>query len=406
MKTVSPASVGVNEPQLKCVAKLLEEQYVAPGFFPGSATLMARRGEPCFFDVRGMADVERQTPLAEDSIFRIYSMTKPISSIALMMLFEQGLFSLHDPVSRYIPEFKNLRVYKTGVWPNFVTTQCERDMTISDLLTHQAGLTYDFMRNDNIDAAYRKLGVGRPSAGYTLETMIQQLGELPLAYQPGSCWSYSVATDVVGYLVQVFSGMPLPDFLAKYIFTPLGMTDTSFTIAPEKAHRLTSCYSFDVDKKMVLQDDGQMSDYADRAYFSGGGGLLSTMSDYYRFCQMLLNGGALDGQRIIGSRTLAFMTQNHLPQGSDLTGHAVGSFSETAYEGVGFGLGFARRVNAAAQGSPASEGTFYWGGLAGTAFWVDPVEQLILIFMTQLIPSSAYPIRGTLENMIYAALDD
>ncbi|PIE37592.1 MAG: serine hydrolase [Gammaproteobacteria bacterium] len=406
MKVVSPGSVGVNGAQLARVSQYLRDHYVNAGRYPGTATLLARRGELCFYDVQGMADIERQTPLAQDSIFRIYSMTKPVSSVALMMLFERGLFSLHDPVSRYIPQFKNLRVHKTGVWPDFITVPCQREMNIADLLSHQAGLTYDFMRANNIDSAYRKLGVGRPAPGYTLDTMIEQLAELPLAYQPGSCWNYSVATDVVGYLVQVLADMPLPDFLHKTIFEPLDMRDTGFTIAPEKVQRLTSCYSFDAEQKMVLQDDGQNSDYAAREYYSGGGGLLSTMHDYYRFCQMLLAGGTLDGQRILGSRTLALMTRNHLPGGADLTGHAVGSFSETTYEGVGFGLGFARRIDAAAQGSPASEGVFSWGGMAGTAFWVDPVEQLVLIFMTQLIPSSTYPIRSTLENMIYAALDD
>jgi CubicO group peptidase (beta-lactamase class C family) len=405
MEVVKPESVGMNAAQLDRVGEHLRNQFVEPGKIPGSLALVARRGELCYLDVAGQRDLERATPMTADTIFRIYSMTKPITSIALMTLYEKGLFSLTDPVHRFIPSWKNLRVRKTGSHPMFDTTACDRPMTVRDLLMHTSGLTYDFLHSTNLDAAYRKLGLGRPAPGYTLQTMVDQLADLPLEYSPGKCWNYSVATDVVGYLVEVLSGQSLPDYLEQTLFGPLGMCDTSFEVDPEKVDRMASCYERNSARELVLCDDGQDSQYAGVSFFSGGGGLLSTATDYYRFCQMLLNGGTLDGQRIIGSRTLAYMTQNHLPGGVDLSQIALGSFSETIYEGVGFGLGFARKLNATQNGYPGSNGSFFWGGLASTLFWVDPAEELIVIFMTQLIPSSTFNFRGQLEAIIYASLD-
>jgi CubicO group peptidase (beta-lactamase class C family) len=235
--------------------------------------------------------------------------------------------------------------------------------------------------------------------------MIDQLAQLPLEFSPGESWNYSMGTDVVGHLIEVISGQSLPDFLDQVIFKPLGMVDTGFSIAPEKASRLMSCYERDAAKQLVRNDDGLNSRYQEVSFYSGGGGLLSTISDYYRFCQMLLNGGTLAGQRIIGSRTLEFMCANHLPGGADLAQSALGSFSETSDEGVGFGLGFASKIDPIKNASPASEGTFYWGGLASTLFWVDPAEDLIAIFMTQLMPSNSFNFRGQLEAIVYSALD-
>ena len=278
-------------------------------------------------------------------------------------------------------------------------------MTIRDLLMHTSGLTYDFLHSSNVDHAYRKLKVGRDAPGYTLEKMVEQLAQLPLEFSPGQRWNYSVATDVLGYLIEVISGQSLPEYLEQTLFRPLGMVDTSFEVNPDKVSRMASCYERNSARELVLNDDGQNSSFSNLSFYSGGGGLLSTAGDYYRFCQMLLNGGTVDGQRIIGSRTLDFMTGNHLPGGVDLSQIALGSFSETAYEGVGFGLGFANRVNAVQNGYPGSPGSYFWGGLASTLFWVDPAEELIVIFMTQLIPSSTFNFRGQLESIIYAALD-
>ncbi|MBE9537483.1 MAG: beta-lactamase family protein [Proteobacteria bacterium] len=405
MDLVQPESLGMNARQLARIGEHMRRRYVEPGKIPGCLTMVSRRGEVCYVDVAGLSDVARNTPLTSDTIMRIYSMTKPITSVALMTLYEKGLFSLSDPVHRYIPTWKNMRVRKGGAWPLFETEPCKRPMTIRDLFMHTSGLTYGFLRASNIDRAYRKQGVGDPRPGYTLKDMMDQLAELPLEFSPGERWNYSVSTDVLAYLVEVISGKSFEDYLQEVILGPLGMVDTGFNIPAAKLARFGSCYQRNMAKELVLQDDGQDSEYRDRALFSGGGGLLSTLGDYNRFCQMLLNGGTLDAQRIIGPRTLAFMTGNHLPGGVDMSAFATGSFSETGYEGVGFGLGFANKLNALQNGFPASNGSFFWGGLASTLFWVDPVEELVVIFMTQLIPSSTFNFRGQLEALVYAALD-
>lgn len=405
MERVTPESVSIASSQLERIGIHLQQRFIDPGKIPGSLTLVARRGQPCYLQALGLRDVERGMPMTEDTIFRIYSMTKPITSLALMTLYERGLVSLNDPVHRFIPSWKKIAVRKGGSWPLFTTESCKRPMTVRDLLMHTAGLTYDFMQASNIDYAYRKLGVGFAKPGYTLHNMIEQLAELPLEFSPGERWNYSVATDVLGYLVEVISGMSFADYLRQTIFEPLAMVDTGFEISRDKLDRFASCYQRDLAGNMILHDDGQASQFAERSFISGGGGLLSTMHDYYRFCQMLHNRGSLDGQRIIGSRTLAYMSRNHLPNGGDMSQYAMGSFSETGYEGVGFGLGFAQKIDAVKNGYPASEGSYFWGGLASTLFWIDPAEELTVIFMTQLIPSSTYNFRGQLESIIYAALD-
>ncbi len=405
MNVVAPESVGLNPAQLDRVGEHLRSRYVDPGKIPGSLALVARRGHVCYLDIAGQRDMERGTPLTEDTIFRIYSMTKPVTSLALMTLYEKGLFSLDDPVHRFIPEWRDLGVYKAGSFPMFMSAPCHRPMTVRDLLMHTSGLTYDFLRASNVDHAYRKLQVGVPREGYTLSQMIEQLAGLPLEFVPGERWNYSLSVDVQGYLIEVLSGRSLPEYLQETLFEPLQMPDTGFEIRPGQVERFASCYERNPRKEVVLNDDGQASHYRKVTFHSGGGGLVSTAADYYRFCQMLLNGGTLDGQRIIGSRTLDFMTRNHIPGGADMSAFATGSFSETIYQGVGFGLGFANKIDPVRNGYPASPGTFFWGGLASTLFWVDPAEELIVIFMTQLIPSSTFNFRGQLESLVYAALE-
>ena len=403
--TVAPESVGMNSGQLDRVGEHLRKRYIEPGKIPGSIALVARHGKVCYLDAAGSRDVERDLPMTADTIVRIYSMTKPVTSVAMMTLHERGLFSLDDPVHRFIPAWKNLRVRKAGSHPQFLTVPCERPMTIRDLFMHTSGLTYDFLHAGNVDAAYRELDVGLPRRGYTLQAMIEQLAHLPLEFSPGARWNYSLATDVLGHLIEVISGRSLPEFMHEAIFAPLGMVDTGFGIPPDKLGRFASCYERNLQKERVLQDDGQDSHFARRTFWSGGGGLLSTVADYYRFCQMLLNGGSLEGRRILGSRTLQFMTRNHLPGGVDMARFATGSFSETVYEGVGFGLGFANKLDPVRNGYPGSAGSYFWGGLASTLFWVDPREDLAVVFLTQLIPSSTFNFRGQMENIIYAALD-
>jgi CubicO group peptidase (beta-lactamase class C family) len=406
LKIVDPATVGMSAERLARIGEHLRRFYIEPGKIPGSLTLVARRGEVCYLEKEGLRDRERELPMEEDTIVRIYSMSKPVTSVALMQLYERGLFHLNDPVHRFIPEWKKLRVYKGGNWPLYETVPCESPMTVRQLLTHMSGLTYGFMQATNVDHGYRKSEIQVARPGYTLRTMIGDLAELPLEFQPGAAWNYSVATDVLGYLVEVLSGQSYDEYLQQHIFEPLGMVDTAFNIAPDKEERFASCYQRNLDKSVSLEDDARDSTFRERTFFGGGGGLLSTIGDYYRFCGMLRNGGELDGARILGPRTLAMMTRNHLPGGEDLTGWARGSFSETSYEGIGFGLGFATRLDPVANGTLGSVGEFNWGGLASTLFWVDPAEDLVVLFMTQLIPSGTFDFRGQLQSIVYSSIVD
>ena len=404
-ESADAAAAGMNAAQLERIGEHLQSRYVAPGKIPGCVTLVVRRDRLAYRHVAGQRDRERDLPMIADTLFRIYSMTKPLTSVALMTLWEQGRFTLDDPVHLYLPEWRNLRVRSGGSWPAFETRAAQRPMRVRDLLAHTSGLTYDFLRASNLDAAYRELGVGRPAPGYTLEDMARQLAALPLEFSPGQRWNYSLATDVLGLLIQRISGQPFEVYLRRTLFEPLAMSDTVFSPRDDQLPRFAACYTRDSDKRLLLQDDPQCSEYRQRSFHSGGGGLLSTAGDYLRFCRMLAHGGSLDGRRIIGRKTLELMVANHLPAGQDLARLAVSGFSETHHEGVGFGLGFACKMDPVRSGFPASVGTYYWGGLASTLFWVDPAEELIVLFFTQLIPSSTFNFRGQLEALVYAALD-
>jgi CubicO group peptidase (beta-lactamase class C family) len=368
-------------------------------------TLVSRKGEVAHRSVQGFADVERGAKLAEDTVFRIYSMTKPVTSVALMQLVEEGAVALDEPVHRHIPEWKSLGVYKAGFIGTFQTGRPERPMLVVDLLRHTSGLTYGFQQRTNVDAAYRKRGIGELERRGTLDAMIASLADLPLEFSPGAAWNYSVATDVCGYLVQKVRGKPLADALKERIFDPLGMNDTAFQVAPAQQERFASCYSATPSGGMVRTDDARESPYLQTPSFvSGGGGLVSTMADYHRFCRMLLNGGELDGKRLLGRKTIELMTANHLPGGRFLAEMSQSLFSEAAYDGIGFGLGFAVTVDPARTLLPGSVGEYSWGGAASTYFWIDPKEELICIFMTQLLPSTLYPLRRELRTGIYSAL--
>lgn len=404
-ENVDPAAAGLCPKRLARIGQHLESRYVTPGKISGSLTAVLRRDELAYLHVAGERDRERALPMNSDALFRIYSMTKPVTSVALMTLWERGLFSLDDPVHRFIPEFRDLQVRTGGAWPAFLTEHPKRPMRIRDLFLHTSGLTYDFMYATNIDRAYRKQRVALPAPGYTLDAMIGQLAALPLEFSPGDRWNYSVATDVLGALIERISGRTLPEYFRETVFEPLGMQDTGFSVRPDQLERFASCYTRDANKALVLQDDAQASQFTDRTFFSGGGGLLSTASDYLQFCRMLLGGGSLNGRRIISRRTLDLMVANHLPGGGDIASLSMSGFSETHNEGVGFGLGFACKIDPVRNGYPASTGTYYWGGLASTLFWIDPREELVVLFLTQLIPSSTFNFRGQLEALIYAALD-
>jgi CubicO group peptidase (beta-lactamase class C family) len=403
----APEQAGMSSPALARVDAHLQQRYIDAGRFPGTQLLVYRRGKIVHNAVQGLADVERKTPVRNDTIFRIYSMTKPITTVAFMMLVEEGRVALDEPVHKYIPEWAGLGVYQAGVAAPFLTRPPARPMQIIDLLRHTAGLTYGFQQRTNVDAAYRALKIGEVEKSGTLASMIADLATIPLEFSPGDAWNYSVATDVVGYLVEKISGVPFEQFLQQRIFDPLGMTDTGFSVAPDKAHRFAACYANDGKGGMVLQDDPTTSSFLTPPdMISGGGGLCATAADYLTFCRALLNGGELGGVRLLGPKTIALMASNHLPGGRDLTEMSKSMFSEASYSGIGFGLGVSVTMNPAKTMLPGSVGEYAWGGAAGTAFWIDPAEELIAIFMTQLLPSSSYPVRRELRTMIYAAITD
>jgi len=385
----------------------LKSRYVDAGRFPGTQLLVYRRGNVVHSTVQGFADLERKVPLKDDTIFRIYSMTKPITSVAFMMLFEEGRVALDEPVHKYIPEWKNLGVFVAGNAPAFLTRPPSRPMLIVDLLRHTSGLTYGFQQRSNVDAAYREMKVGAIAKAGTLQSMIEDLSRIPLEFSPGEAWNYSVSTDVIGYLIGKISGKPFEQFLKERILNPLGMNDTDFFVPADKAHRLAACYSADGKDGMTLQDDPTTSSFlSPPALVSGGGGLCSTAADYLTFCRALLNGGEVGGVRLIGPKTLKLMTSNHLPGGRDLTEMSRSLFSEATNAGVGFGLGFSVTMDPAKTLISGSAGEYAWGGAASTAFWIDPAEDLITIFMTQVLPSSCYPVRRELRTMVYAAITD
>lgn len=402
---VSPESLGLSSQRLNRVADYLKE-YVDSGKLPGYLVVVSRRGQPVYLHRYGLRDVEARTQVEDDTIFRIYSMSKPITSVAAMSLYERGLFQLDTPVSIFIPEFKGLEVFQAGDRNHYRTIPAEREMTIRDLLTHTSGLTYGFMNIHPVDAMYRALGVEGSRSMGTLKGMAEKLGKLPLLFSPGTSWSYSVATDVLGYLVEVLSGMTLDTYLSKYIFAPLGMTDTSFFVSKDKITRFSANYNHH-EGGIRLADSPIDSPYCKRpSFLSGGGGLVSTASDYLRFTYMLRNKGVLNGERILGRKTVEFMTINHLPNNTDLGSIGQKIFSEMPFDGIGFGLGFSVVLDPAKANIIGSAGEYAWGGAASTAFWIDPIEDISVIFLTQLLPSSSYPIRRDLRVLTYQALID
>jgi len=400
---------GLSAARLAHMDRVFAAKYVETGKLAGTLTLVARHGEVVHSGVTGLMDRERNKPMREDTIFRIYSMTKPITSVAFMMLVEEGRVALDEPVHKYIPEWRDLGVFVAGVPGAFQTKRPARPMMIVDLLRHTSGLTYGFQTRTNVDAAYRKLSIGTiEKSPVSLDDMIAALAKTPLEFSPGEAWNYSVSTDVLGYLVGKISGMAFEDFLRKRIFEPLKMSDTDFHVPAAKAERFAACYSFDeTGRNVVLQDDPAKSGYLKPpAFVSGGGGLVGTVQDYLQFCRMLAAGGTLNGHRLLGRKTIELMRMNHLPGGRQLTEMSRSLFSEAGNEGLGFGLGFAVVLDRAATMTAGSVGEYFWGGAASTAFWIDPVEDLIAIFMTQFIPSSTYPVRRDMRAMVNGAFED
>lgn len=403
----TPEAVGLSSERLGRIETFIKDKYIDSGKLPCALTQVWRRGQLAYSSVLGSADVERGLPLKADSLFRIYSMTKPVTSVAFMMLVEEGKVSLDDPVHRFIPAWRDLGVFQAGGLGSFQTKRAAEPMRMLDLLRHTAGLTYGFQQRTNVDAAYRKLKLDGIDSSGGLQDFVDRLGTVPLEFSPGEAWNYSVATDVLGYLVETISGQPFDAFLKSRIFDPLKMVDTGFFVPESQRARFTACYALTPTGKVVLQDDPATSRYfTDPSVKSGGGGLVSTADDYMRFCRMLLNGGELDGARLLSPKTIRLMTINHLPGGKELTQLSQSLFSEAVFEGLGFGLGFAMTVDQARTKNTGSLGEYFWGGMASTAFWIDPVEDLAVVFMTQLMPSSAYPIRRELRTLVYSAFTE
>ncbi|MDB5695199.1 MAG: beta-lactamase [Sphingomonas bacterium] len=400
------ARLGFEPARLQRIDTFVRERYLDTGLLPHVQLLVARDGEIAHFSSQGAAR-EGGAAIDDRSLFRIASMTKPITSVAFMQLVEDGLVAVDTPVHHVLPELKGVGVYNGGgAGVAFVTKPTTEPMRMLDLLRHTSGLTYGFQNRSNIDAAYRKDKLGEWHGGDDLNGFIAKLGKLPLEFSPGEAWNYSVSTDVLGAVIERVSGQTLDVYFRDRIFAPLGMDDTFFEVPADKVDRLTDCYAFHAARQTrVMYDRGAESSWSRRPnLLSGGGGLVSTALDYHRFCQMCANGGTFEGARVIGRKTLDLMRLNHLPGGADLSSMSKSLFSETQNAGTGFGLGFAVVGDVARTMMPGSAGEYYWGGMFSTAFFIDPVERLHMVFMTQLMPSSQYPIRRELKTMIYAAL--
>jgi CubicO group peptidase (beta-lactamase class C family) len=398
MQIVRPESVGLSSARLQRLSRVMQ-QYVDRQMFAGMVTLVARKGQVAHLEAFGWQERETNRPMALDTIFRIYSMTKPITSAALMMLAEEGKLRLSDPVTRYIPDFKDLKVMVARGGSDYDLVPANRPITLHDLATHTAGLSYGFDPQSVLDGLYRKL-FERMDRDVEPElekrTLAFVQAGVPLAFQPGTAFRYSVAIDLLGYIIQLAAGQPFEDFLQERIFDPLGMVDTGFWVPPEKAHRLAAVYG-------PAQGDGlrPIEPAAGSAYTkptrnpSGGGGLLSTASDYFRFGQALLNGGQLEGVRLLGRKTVEWMLQNHLPDG----------IYRPDGPGEGFGVGGAVLLRPGLSHRPGSPGKFGWGGAANTEWWIDPAEQLQALLMVQYMPPFTIPIVEDFNQLVYQALE-
>ena len=405
---VDADAAGMDAARLNRIDEHLRSRYTDPGKIAGCQVAVLRRGHVAHYCELGLADRERSVPVAEDTIWRIYSMTKPITGVALMTLYERGHFQLTDPVSRFIPSWRSMKVGELGQDGQMRLVDPARPVSIRDLLTHTSGLGYG---RDNMDLNLESEDgkVKAPSTRFeSLEDMVERQAGWPLRFQPGTHWLYSFGTDVCARLVEIISGRRFDEYLAGEIFSPLGMTDTAFYVDDERSPRFAALYGRNSRKELVLLDDPHGSSYRKPpAFLSGGGGLVSTIGDYSRFCQMLAGGGELDGRRILGRKTVELMTVNHLPGGRTMAEFALpGGYGEVGFEGMGFGLTMAVSNGPAETGVVGTPGEFQWGGAASTIFWVDPAEELAVVFMTQLLPSGTFNFRGQLKALVYQAIVD
>jgi CubicO group peptidase (beta-lactamase class C family) len=400
LPTAKAEIVGMSTQRLTRLSEGMKS-LVDQGRLAGVVTMVARRGKVIEFEAAGKRDIGANLPMQKDSIFRIYSMTKPITGVAMMMLFEEGKWQLNDPVAKYIPEFADLKVYGIDADGNVVLKDQVHPVTMRELMSHTGGFTYGYFSNTPVDKLQREADV--LNVNNTLDEMIKRVAKLPLNAQPGSEWHYSISVDIQGYIVQRLSGMPFEEFLEKRIFKPLNMVDTGFYVPAEKLKRLAEFYSYGKDGRLDVVRGGINHDFSAKpALYSGGGGLVSTATDYMRFCQMLLNGGKLDGVRLISPRSVELMRTNVLLPG-------MSTFSP----GAGFGLDFAVYTDVVAAGGYYGKGTYYWGGAAGTWFWIDPADELIVIGMIQQVAGTGAAVvagvpdvRGLSHAYVYQAIAD
>jgi len=403
-ETGDPASLGFDANRLARIKPWMQG-YIDAGKLPGALTLVARRGEVAWCGCAGQRDIERATPWTRDTLVRIYSMTKPVTATALMMLYERGLCHLDDPVDLYLPEFGGLTVLRPDANSTDDVEPALTRLTLHHLLTHTSGFSYGFQPGPLADA-YRRDGVDFSAPGATLAETVARLARQPLGFEPGSRWHYSVSTDVIGRIVEVISGRPLDQVLREDILGPLGMDDTFFAVPRAKLDRLASLYAKAPEGGMKLSEDGPGTRFREGTVtqHSGGGGLVSTVDDYLRFAAMQRGGGALGDARLLGPRTMRLMASNHLP--GDLASMGQKVWAEVSFAGIGFGLGGWVMLDPARAQTLGSPGDFGWGGMASTVYWVDPAEDMVVIFLTQLTPSSSYPLRNELRALVYAALAD
>jgi CubicO group peptidase (beta-lactamase class C family) len=406
-RTIDPEHVGFDPARLARIESHFA-RYVDDGRLPGWHIAVTRCGQVAYSQTYGLRDVATGAPVEADTLWRIYSMTKPITSVAAMMLWEEGHFELTDEISKWLPAFADVRVYDKGSQLRPYTVPAIEPIRVWHLLTHTSGLTYGFFQESVVDGLYRAAGFELdPEHALDLAASCDAWARLPLLFQPGSKWGYGVSTDVLGRLVEVISGRTLAEFFTERILGPLKMDQTRWWVDEADAPRLATLYGAHAEsgRAVPLAAMGARA-LSKPAMLAGGHGLVSTAADYHRFTQMLLREGELDGVRLLGPHTVRFMTRNHLPGGVDLDTFSSGGFAETVFEGIGFGLGFAVMDNPVPSRVPSSVGQYYWGGLASTAFWIDPVEQLTVMLFTQLVPSSRWPLRPQLRQMVYSALVD
>jgi CubicO group peptidase (beta-lactamase class C family) len=396
---IDPAEAGFDADRLTRIDRTYQ-RYVDEGKLPGFLAVIARDGKLVHVAKGGLRDIEASTPVEDDTLFRIYSMTKPITSVAAMMLWEEGAFELKDPIERWLPAFAGARVWAGGSQNKPMTVPATEPIRMWHLLTHTSGLTYGFHYAHPLDGVYRKHGFEFAPLDKDLATATDEFATLPLLFEPGTEFNYSVSTDVLGRVIEVLSGQPLDVFLKERVLDPLGMRDTVFGDADPA--RLAALY----DAGLTRNDRMGAGATQTPVFLSGGGGLVSTAADYHRFTSMVLGGGELEGTRLLGTRTLRYMGRNHLPGGAELKDVARPTISETQNDGMGFGLGFSVVLDAAKTKELRSEGELAWGGLASTGFWVDPAERITAGFFTQLMPSSTYPLRSQLRQLTYQALVD